>query len=191
MPVDPTTIAEAGFAPGYEKRHPLHTDAYERRRLRMEIAKALRGPSSSEYTLPDLPAEFIDPQIERIGLHMRHGHWEQARRTLDDIEQQWLAWQSDQSPLSALPFEERMAAHINRLFLPLRVVNSIEEHCDGTVGQLLEIFPMGLLFSTVIGIESIQSIADALAKAGLITEDESRESVAAWQIGRQARSLGK
>lgn len=28
MPTDPLTIADAGFAPGYEKRHPQHTDAY-------------------------------------------------------------------------------------------------------------------------------------------------------------------
>ena len=188
MPRDPLTIADAGFAPGYEKRHPPgRTDAAERARIRQEMAKALRGPSCEAAVLKDLPPEFIDPQIARIAVHLRHGHWEQARRTLDDIERQWREYQQGLEPLANLMREERLSAHCNRLGLNVREANAIETVCDGTIGGLLEVFPMQLVDVRNTGPEFIKRIATGLVAAELLTEQEAEEAYSTWQIARQMR----
>jgi hypothetical protein len=187
MPTDPATIADAGFAPGYEKRHPpRRTDAVERARIRHELAKALRG-QSNEAVLADLPPEFIDPQIARIAVHLRHGHWEQAKRTLEDIERQWREYQQGLQPLADLPRKERLAAHVNRLGLNVREANAVETVCDGTIGGLLEVFPMELVDVRNTGPEFVKRIAAGLVAAELLTPKEAEEAYAAWQIARQVR----
>ena len=141
-----------------------------------DVASVVSREGSVE---PLVDPAFLAEGEARVRIHLARGHFEQAKSTIDELEQQWKLFQIASHPANAM-IQERVAWHVNNVFDP-RTAHLIEEQCTGTIGALLECFPLAFTHLPMCGAGTVRKIAETLLKIGVIDAAECQKRIDEWE----------
>jgi hypothetical protein len=171
---------DAGFAPGAERRMAKSARAESHVKQR-HIREANRSPVSNTHDEQIVPPELVEVILAKVKIHVARGHWEQVQVVID-IEAR--NWELRRRERQAKPCE-MLHKHARDIF-DIRTANMIENVCSGTIGALLEVFPLAFIGQSMCGQGTIQKIAERLVKLGVLSAVEAGERVAEWGEAMEA-----
>jgi len=180
-----SSFKDAGFAPGSDERIAAQARFGERCR-RGDVARGSRPAISNPGREQVVSDEFVAEVLRKVQLHIAAGFWDQAKDTLDASKREWLIQEQQRKCYSGSP--EVLGWHVSNLF-DARTAGIIEQVCCGTVGSLLECFPVAFIDLPMCGPSTIEKIAKGLTRIGAITADEAQKRIEQYAESVQSRYL--
>jgi hypothetical protein len=172
-------VHNADFSPGSEERIGRSAGAEEKIQRRFQ-REAARPPISKVRNQNQLPGDFISSALARIEILLREQNWEGVKNEVDVIHREWGLRAIEARPMADIERSIKLAMHVNRLGLSHRISNMICDVCSGTVGSLLEAFPVAFMDHFGVGPETVRTIAEALLAAGVIDVEEAQQCIDHW-----------
>ena len=177
-----------GFSAGSDERMAKRANA-EARVRRGAQARAALNPVS-RFGFDQLPAEFADEAAARVEYHVRCGNWSQAIATVKALADEWELWKINDTILTDLPLGQRLACHVTRLGLSRQTTEMVDRECCGTLGSLLEVFPLAFV-GTMCGPVRIKELAMALVRAGVLEPADALAKMALWEAEMERARIRK
>ncbi len=175
---------DGGNSPKVDERMARQARQAERERraaMRRVDASPVRNPRdmtvvSGNGTIdPLISKDFLEESVARLEIHLARGHWSQAKEAIDAIEEQWeLRKIAEQA--STRGITEKLSWHVSGVF-DARTAGMIETVCSGTIGSLLEAFPLGFLHCRNCGTLTISHIGRTLLRMGVIDEADAQRRI--------------